>query len=130
MRWCAGAALLVVVAVGAAPARGSEAGKRARFRILVPEEAFVFVARERMQATGAVRLFESPPLRPGRRYTYEISVIHEGREVVRTVRFEAGRTVEVDFRKEIEKLSGGAGPAGRPFRPIRPVWLPGRVWRA
>jgi uncharacterized protein (TIGR03000 family) len=130
MKLYPGVALLVLVAVGATPSQGSEAGKRARFRILVPEEAFVFVARERMQATGTVRLFESPPLRQGRRYTYEISVIHEGREVVRTVRFEPGRTVEVDFRKELEKLSDGTGPTGKPLKPIRPVWLPGRVWRA
>jgi uncharacterized protein (TIGR03000 family) len=123
-------ALLALVVVGAAEVRGSEVSpRRARLRILVPEDAFVFVDRERMRATGEVRLFESPPLKQGLRYSYEISVIHEGQEVVRTVRFQAGRTVEVDFRQEIEKLSEPTSP-GRTLKPIRPEWLPRRVWRA
>jgi uncharacterized protein (TIGR03000 family) len=103
---------------------------RTQLRILVPDEAFVFVARERMKATGTERLFESPPLRPGRRYTYEISVIHEGQEIVRLVRFEAGSQVEVDFREACEKLSTPATLPPRPFKPIRPEWLPRRVYRA
>ncbi len=123
-------ALLGLAVAGAAEARGSEAARPARFRILVPEDAFVFVGRERMRATGEERHFQSPPLSPGRRYSYEISVIHEGQEVVRTVRFEPGRTVVVDFREEIERLGSPATPPAPTRKPIRPVWLPGRVWRA
>ena len=122
---------VLVLAVTVAPqVRAGDAGAVARFRILVPEDAYVFVERERMRSEGEQRVFVSPPLEKGRRYTYEFSVIHEGQEVVRTVRFEAGRTVEVDFRGEIQKLSQTAEPAGRPLRPIRPVWLPKRVWVA
>src|SRR5258706_510394 len=85
--------------------RGGAARRlRARLRILVPADAFVFVARDRMTSTGGVRIYESPPLQRGRRYAYEISVIHEGREVAREVGFEPGRTVEVDFRVDFERL--------------------------
>jgi uncharacterized protein (TIGR03000 family) len=120
-------ALVMLLMAGTLTAPTTEESTRGRLRILVPEDAFVFVAKEKMTSTGSERLFESPPLKAGTRYTYEISVIHEGREVVREVRFEAGRTVEVDFRGEFEKLT--TAPTS-PFKPIRPEWLPRRVWRA
>ena len=123
-------AMLVLVVAAVPDARGKEAGARTHFRILVPEEAYVFVDRQRMKSEGEERVFVSPQLETGRRYTYEISVIHEGQEVVRTVGFEAGRTVEVDFRGEILKLSQTSQPTGRPLKPIRPLWLPRRVWLA
>jgi hypothetical protein len=85
---CVGAVLVLLVA-GTPAARGdrgdsSPPGKgkaplRARLRILVPADAFVFVARDRMASTGGVRVYESPPLERGRRYAYEISVLHEWR---------------------------------------------------
>jgi uncharacterized protein (TIGR03000 family) len=118
---------LAVLVLATLPAQVTDDATRGRFRVLVPEEAFVFVAKEKMTSTGGERLFESPALVPGRRYRYEISVIHDGREVVCEVRFEAGSTVEVDFRPEFQKVTS-APP--RPVKPIRPEWLPGRVWRA
>jgi uncharacterized protein (TIGR03000 family) len=121
--------LLVLVMAGTSEARG-EGIDRTLFRILVPEDAFVFVACERMQSTGPERYFESPALQPGRRYCYVISVIHEGQEVVRRVRFEAGGTVIVDFRDDCERLTRPDTAPTRPYKPIRPVWLPGRVYRA
>ncbi|MFO0844126.1 MAG: TIGR03000 domain-containing protein [Gemmataceae bacterium] len=117
-------AVLLLVAV---PAHTADDPPCARFRVLVPDGAFVFVAKEKMTSTGDERLFESPPLEAGRKYSYEISVIHEGREATCEVRFEAGSTVEVDFRPEFQKVTS-APP--RPLKPIRPEWLPGRVWRA
>jgi uncharacterized protein (TIGR03000 family) len=119
--------LAVLLVVATVPAQATDDVTRGRFRVLVPDEAFVFVAEERMTSTGGERLFESPPLPPGRRYKYQISVIHDGREVVMVVGFEPGTTVEVDFRAEFQKVTSAPG---RPFKPIRPEWLPGRVWRA
>jgi uncharacterized protein (TIGR03000 family) len=119
--------LVVLLMAGTLNAKADEAKPKGRLRILVPEEAFVFVAKQKLTSTGTERLVESPPLRAGGRYSYEVSVIHEGREVVREVRFVAGRTVEVDFRPDFAKVT--AAPAN-PFKPIRPEWLPKRVYRA
>jgi uncharacterized protein (TIGR03000 family) len=118
---------LAVMLLAALPAQAPDDPTRGRIRVLVPDEAFVFVAGERMSSTGGERLFESPALVPGRRYKYAVSVIHDGREVSLEVGFEPGATVEVDLRAEFRKVTG-APP--RPFKPIRPQWLPGRVWRA
>ena len=126
-------AVLALLAAGTPAACAADApvgADRARFRILVPDDAFVFVARERMKATGRERVYDSPRLERGRRYTYEISVIHEGREVAREVGFEPGRTVEVDFRPDFLRLERQSRPYRKPHKPIRPEWLPGRVWRA
>lgn len=124
MRHLGGVAVVVVALLAALPARADDGPQR--FRLLVPDEAFVFIGRERMKSVGDDRLFVSPPLRAGMQYTYEFTVIHEGRVVAREVRFEPGVTIEVDFRKEFEK---GATLA-QPFKPLRPEWLPRRVWRA
>ncbi len=118
---------LLVLLTGSLPTQIPSDPTRCQFRILVPEEAFVFIAGERMRSTGSERLFESPSLRPGKKYIYEISVIHEGREVVRQIKFEAGTLVEVDFRPEFQTMTNAPTPA---IKPIRPQWLPGRVWRA
>lgn len=118
--------VLGLLVAGTPQVQGSET---TRFRVLVPENAFVFVAKERMASTGAERLFESPPLEMGRRYVYEISVIHEGQEVVRQVRFQPGRTVVVDFREDCEKLGQSPTPPGPPWKPFRQEWLPKRVYR-
>src|SRR5262245_43856241 len=124
--WSAVVGLLLVA--GALQAAEGQDLASARFRILVPKDAYVFVERSRMKSTGDERLFESPPVQKGRLYTYEISVIHEGKEVVREVRFTAGRTIEVDFRKEFENLvPPPASGQTRPYKPIRPEWLPRRV---
>lgn len=119
--------LVVLLMAGTLNGTTTESPSKGRLRILVPDEAFVFVAKTKMNSTGGERLYESPPLLAGMKYTYEISVIHEGREVVREVRFEAGSTVEVDFRKEFEQMTTAPGT---PFKPLRPEWLPKRVWRA
>src|SRR5262245_52674170 len=117
--------LLVLLVAGTGVIGAAEAMVQ-RFRILVPEEAFVFIVRSKMKSTGTERVFESPALKPGRKYTYEISVIYEGQEVVRQVRFEPGaRTIDVDFHPELEKLSQTGKPAS-PFKPVRPEWLPKR----
>lgn len=127
------AALLALLVAGMLQVRADGERVRTRFHIFVPDDAFVFVARERMHSGGSTRIFESPPLLPGRRYIYEISVIYAGLEVSREVIFEAGRTVEIDFRPAFEKLLQRPTETPRyrrPVKPIRPEWLPRRVWRA
>src|SRR5437773_213765 len=109
---CAAGVVLLVSGVAGTPVvLGAEEGRmRVQLRILVPDDAFVFVARERMKSTGPDRLYESPLLSGGKRYTYEISVIHEGHEVTREVSFQAGGTVEIDFRPDFLEID--STPAG------------------
>lgn len=119
--------VLMLLLAGTLPNQIAEETPRTHIRILVPEESFVFVQKEKMKSTGMERIFESPALMAGQSYTYEISVIHAGREVSRQVRFEAGQRVEIDFRAEFEKVS--SAPPQPTLKPIRPEWLPRRVWR-
>ncbi|MFO0879315.1 MAG: hypothetical protein U0840_18370 [Gemmataceae bacterium] len=101
---------------------------RTRLRILVPDDAFVFVQKERMKATGGERVVESPTLTAGQRYTYEISVIHAGTEVSREVSFEPGQTLDIDFRPDFARTP--SPPPVPTWKPLRPEWLPRRAWRA
>jgi uncharacterized protein (TIGR03000 family) len=76
-------------------------GTAATVRVRVPSSASVFFEGEPTAATGPDRLFESPPLAPGRSYRYDIKAVWEdnGREVVRTrsVTVHAGERVSVNF---------------------------------
>jgi len=99
-----------------------------KFRILVPESAVVLIDGEKMRSTGPERVFNAPALAAGRTYRYEFRVRHEGQEVVRLVRFEPGRAVEVDFRPDFRK-SPMTPELQNWRRPIRPLgWLPRRVF--
>src|SRR5687767_12107508 len=115
--------LLAIAAAGAMADRASAQDTAARFRILVPEEAIIYVSGERMRSRGEDRLFESPPLTAGRAYSYEFKAVWQGKEIVREVRFVPGRTVEVDFRPDFGKVQPAEEPPGSPYRRIRP-WVP------
>jgi uncharacterized protein (TIGR03000 family) len=84
---------------GAAPA-SSSAGT-ARMTVRVPPDAQIWFDDTATRQTGAVREFESPPLAPGKTYTYEIRAQWRvgGREVTqsRQIRVQAGGRVTVDF---------------------------------
>jgi uncharacterized protein (TIGR03000 family) len=62
------------------------AATTARIEIRVPEGAVVTLAGQKTRQTGALRQFESPPLVPGKEYTYDVTVTWNegGREVVET----------------------------------------------
>ena len=72
-------------------------------RVIVPANAEVWFDDSATQQRGSVREFVSPPLTPGRQYTYEIRARwREGdHDVTRTrnVNVQAGQTVTVDFTK-------------------------------
>jgi uncharacterized protein (TIGR03000 family) len=84
-----------------------------RINVRVPPDAEVWVEGQATRQAGPVREFASPPITPGRDYTYEIRARwREGdREVTRardlTVR--AGDAVSVDFTRRAAAPAGEAG---------------------
>jgi uncharacterized protein (TIGR03000 family) len=81
----------------------------ARLRILLPANAKVWVGGHETGQSGSDREFTSPPLTPGKAYTYEVKarwmVSGEPREQTRKVTVHANQTTTVDFGRvaEIDK---------------------------
>jgi uncharacterized protein (TIGR03000 family) len=77
------------------------ADNRARVEVRVPRGAEVTVAGVADTRTGSVREFVSPPLTPGKNYTYQVRVswLQDGRRVeeTRKVRVRANELSVVDF---------------------------------
>jgi uncharacterized protein (TIGR03000 family) len=101
--------------VAAAPADSSrESGyyapqapdNTARLRILVPDNAKVWVGGQETGQTGSEREFGSPPLTPDKAYTYEVKArwMENGEPVEQTrkVRVHANQTTTVDFGRMAE----------------------------
>src|SRR5437868_919117 len=93
-----GGMLLVGVAVvGLQPAGPAPC----RVTVLVPPDARLSVNGAPCPLTGRRRAFDSPPLPPGRRFTYTLraEAVRGGNTVVKTRRVElrAGGAVEEDF---------------------------------
>ncbi len=77
------------------------ADNTARLRILVPANAKVWVGGQETGQSGQEREFGSPPLTPGKSYTYEVKArwmqAGEPKEQTRKVKVIANRTTTVDF---------------------------------
>jgi uncharacterized protein (TIGR03000 family) len=102
------ALLLLVLPVGSAvmvgeAARAAEppSGSPALVAVRVPPDAELWFEGSKMAPTGAIRVFRSPPLAPGKLYGYEVRVrwlVGEQEETrTRTVLVTAGEAVGVDF---------------------------------
>jgi len=99
-----GIVLLVALASTGAAVCGQEAGGiPARIRVLVPDDtAVVEFAGHETKTRGKDRLYESPPLLPGRTYSYVVkaSWIENHRHIVRMriAEVRAGELTTLDFR--------------------------------
>ena len=73
----------------------------ARITVIVPADAEVFFDGNPTKQTGTQRVFDSPPLKPGSRYTYSVRArwTADGRPVdqTRSVPVRAGAQIRVDF---------------------------------
>ena len=83
-------------------AYSSSPDNAARLRVVVPADAKVWFDGNPTKMTGAVRQFESPALKPGRQYTYDVKAQWRDRDrkdVTRTRRVDVGASadVTVDF---------------------------------
>ena len=81
----------------------------------VPAEAQIWIDGVATKSTGETRNFDSPPLTPGRRYTYHVVARwkQDGQEMTQTqpVVVTAGKHTDVDFPvtdKETRKPSEGS----------------------
>jgi len=80
----------------------NDAQNRAFIQVRVPNNAEVLFEGERTSQTGAERRFISPPLQPGKTFTYDIRARWTGpdgkpMEQTRQVKVQAGRRSMVDF---------------------------------
>jgi uncharacterized protein (TIGR03000 family) len=75
----------------------------AEIEVRVPADAELWFNGAKTRRTGAVRVFESPPLEPGANYTYDVKArwTEDGQEVERTLRVPvaAGVRKSVTFKK-------------------------------
>lgn len=79
----------------------------ATIRLRLPEDAKVWFDGEKTSHKGTERVFHSPPLTPGKNYTYEVRAEwkKDGKPVEdkRTVRVHANADVQVDFTRPASK---------------------------
>jgi uncharacterized protein (TIGR03000 family) len=74
---------------------------RAQITVSLPADAEIWFEGTKMTSTGSVREYQSPPLKPGNRYTYEVRARwnENGKELTQTqeVKVAAGANVAVNF---------------------------------
>jgi uncharacterized protein (TIGR03000 family) len=98
-----GVALLLALSLAACPGQAPAAQGEATVRLTVklPADARLTIDDHLTKQTGAVRYFESPPLPPGRTYTYTLKASWtdkgEARSAERRVRVEPGKQYTIDF---------------------------------
>jgi uncharacterized protein (TIGR03000 family) len=83
---------------------GAMAQRPALVKVHVPEGADVWFEKEKMPAGGTDRVFQSPPLTPGKMHIYTVRAKwnQAGREVeqVRIVGVRAGETAKLTFKQD------------------------------
>lgn len=100
--------LLTGVAVQAQEKKGENVeatGKPATVIFRLPADASLIVDGEKTNQTGSTRKFVTPPLKPGRKYTYNVVAEWEPNNYTRITRGRkiyvlSGKETEVDLRKE------------------------------
>jgi uncharacterized protein (TIGR03000 family) len=90
------------------PENGSMRARPVLLVVRAPADAEIVIEGAKTMAKGTVRQFISPPLEPGRHYTYEIKAkwMDNGREVTRTQKLDdvrPGARLNVDLTKPSEE---------------------------
>jgi len=87
----------------------------AQVTVSVPANAEIWFEGNKMTSTGSVREFQSPPLTPGKRYTYEVRARwkENGQEVTQTQQVEvtAGTRVNVQFPEPLQPTKARTAPS-------------------
>jgi uncharacterized protein (TIGR03000 family) len=78
----------------------AEVDNRVHLRVTVPADAKIWMDDTQTTSTGPVRAFDSPPLTPGKRYTYEVRArwTENGHEVTQTQSIPVTAGAEIDVR--------------------------------
>ena len=84
-------------------------------QLIVPENAEVHVDNQKLTQTGTTREIVSPPVKPGARYTYKISVRYtdaSGKVVedVRDIHFHANDWFAIDFTRPVPPQAATSPP--------------------
>ena len=108
---CAAALILVPAMPGAGRAGQAAPSNTAGIQVSVPADAKVWFDDFLTEQTGPERSFESPPLTPGKTYSYEITAQWrgpDGKDVVRKqqVSVRANATSSVEFAPRVRYYSG------------------------
>lgn len=87
-----------------APVEEEESSNVAKFEVRVPEDAELWFGNSKTDQAGALRHFESPELRPGKTFTYDLRARWRdanGKMVDRTkqVTVKAGDRIGIDFNQ-------------------------------
>src|SRR5262249_46726715 len=98
------------------PVTAAQRDNSAHVTVKVPADARVWFDGVAMKSTGPVRQYDSPALKPGARYHYQVRARwkENGHEVAQTqeVRVRAGARVQVDFPTP-RKAAGSALSKGQ-----------------
>lgn len=98
------------------PATNQSGSTTAKIEVTLPDpNAQVWVNGQATQTKGLTRMFESPPLEPGRTHKYDLKVTwnQNGQLVTKTreIQVSTGQVTRVDFTKG----EGQLGPQGGPY---------------
>jgi uncharacterized protein (TIGR03000 family) len=105
--------VLGALALACAPlvARGDDAEPEKKPAVLIvrlPADAELYVAGIKSTQTGASREFASPPLAPGKKFSYQVKAVwrKDGKEIVRLEKaiVRTGETTQVDLLTEVPLL--------------------------
>jgi uncharacterized protein (TIGR03000 family) len=113
-------ALLIFVAVellgGAADSSSIRAQTEDKTAVIVvtvrlPADAFLWIDDHEMQATGGVRIFQTPPVPVGSHYAYTLKATSRGKEVTRKIHLAHVVDNSFDLRAEFLEPAVGMVPA-------------------
>src|SRR5262249_32346217 len=100
--WIA-ATLTWTISGAKSPAVGEDEKKAIIIRLLVPADATVVVdGYYKTKSAGSSRRFITPPLLPGKSYTYSLKVTSKGKSVTRDIKIRHGAKNVFDLRPEFQ----------------------------
>jgi uncharacterized protein (TIGR03000 family) len=114
-----GPLLVALFLGGAAPrhwASGAPGGEErpAQLEVRLPADALLEIGAAQTRATGARRVFQTPPLRAGRTFTYLLKATWQGKVAVHSILVKAGELSMVEFTPadfQVEGAGAGQKPA-------------------
>jgi uncharacterized protein (TIGR03000 family) len=101
--------------LGSQPPTGEAAPRAIDFQLVLPADAQVTVEGFRTNSSGENRLFRTPPVAAGARYTYQVAVTWQGQTLRRAVVLSHDRANLFDWRADLAAL---AAPPARGERPL------------
>jgi uncharacterized protein (TIGR03000 family) len=111
---------------GRPPAEKPPPDNAGHLQLIVPDNAEVYIDGTRIAQTGTTREIVSPPVTPGTRYSYKISVRYtdpSGKAVddTREIRFQANDWFSIDFTRPAPPQAPAVIPAQPQLRPVPPA---------